>query len=551
MAIGVMLKSVEAYAAFLNFRKEWYVPTKFILDPRDIDLSLELIVTDTPLDVANIKVLLYGTDICGFERLAEFVSVMPALLLKPVCIIDTDVIRAALPKVEVTEEFYSTLAKDFSDILYDSRDMEGLDFDTTGLNASEIEQLKSQKIGAILAQRTAERLQEEENARLERERIEREEAERKAAEEEAERLKRQNELKAAREQAEREAAEAKNQQELDDIRRQAEIERQKLELANKEAEVAAQLDAMKIQEQQRLLDARQQAISSGQIALGALNSTTVEALLNQRLTAPTVTGFNYPKPQGMGLKIGRRSTKKSTIYAIAGAQKNCGSSTFAYNFAYTLAKSNPNTLLIDLDFIDNDLSVWFKADKLYDCCIDVPFRGIDFNQYLKDIDSSVVKVSLGKRRLTFIGCSTMTRYTPESRTVLREYNFMELFKALSTRFDNIVVDIGCLSQPDAYQKLLLTNPECKSIVCYGAASTADINESIHNVYSVAGYYSAVLMKAPRNINRIVIEKAIQRQIFGIIPNSTNYHAGSLGLYEEDAELKQNWDDITRIGGVLV
>ena len=48
MIVGVILKTVEAYSAFMQFRKEWYMPTKFILDARDIDSTLDYVVTDVP-----------------------------------------------------------------------------------------------------------------------------------------------------------------------------------------------------------------------------------------------------------------------------------------------------------------------------------------------------------------------------------------------------------------------------------------------------------------------------------------------------------------------
>ncbi len=548
MTIGVILKTVEAYASFLAFRKQWYVPTKFIIDSRDIDPSLELIISDTSLNIQSPRLLVYGKDIHSFEELGEYVEVTQAIPFGTAHVIDTRRLQAALPEVKISDDFYQELEEEFAEILYDSRDMEGLDIPTEGLDADEIERIKSEKIAAILAQRAEEKRQKEEALRLEQERLAREEAERKAAEEEALRKQREEELKAAKEKAEREAAEAQHQLELEAIRRQSEKEQKQRELEAKKAKMAEQEEALALKAQEELIEARQKALDSGQISLGTLSSVNLHAILNQKLTAPMIIGYSSGVSASGGLKIGRRSVKKSMIYVIAGAQKNCGSSTVAYNFAYSLAKANPNTLLIDLDFVDNDLSTWFQVDKLYDCSIDVPFRGISFEQYMSNLENSVVKVSLGKRRLSFINCNKLNNYIPESRSVLRNYNYIELLKALSTRFDNIVVDIGCLSQPENYQKQLLTCPECKPLVCYGASSTADINESIHNVYNVTGYYSAILSKAPRNINRIVIEKTIRRPIAGIVVNSSKYYTGSLGLYEEDEELRDYWRDLMRIGG---
>lgn len=546
--IGVILKSIEAYTAFLAFRKQWYVPTQFIIDTRDIDNSLELIISDVPVEVKSPKLLIFGKDIHSFEDLGEYVTVTRALPFGAVHAVDIESLKGALPEVEFSDTFYQELESEFEDILFDSRDMEGLDIPTEGLTPEEIDRIKAKKISAILAQRAEEKRKQEEALRLEQERLAKEEADRKAAEEEALRKQREEELRLAKEEAERKAKEAQHQLELENIKRQYEAEQKQRELEAKKARLAEQEAQLALKKQEELLEARQRALESGQISLGTLNSSNLQAILNQNLTPPMIIGYDQEVSRTNGLKIGRRAVKKSTIYTIAGAQKDCGSSTIAYNFAYSLAKANPSVLLIDLDFIDNDLSTWFKVDKIYDCSIDVPFRGIPFDEYMNNLENSVVKVSLGKRRLSFLSCNKINDYTPESRLVLRSYDYTYLFKALLTHFDNIVVDIGCLSQPEEYQKKLLESSGCQSIVCYGASSTADINESIHNVYNVSGNYSAILSKAPSNINRIVIEKAIRRPILGIVTNSSSYHPGSLKLYEDDVELQKYWNEFLRIGG---
>lgn len=552
MTVGVILKTVEAYAAFLTFRKQWYVPTKFILDSRDIDPSLGLIVSDVPLDISSPKLLVYGKDIHTFEELSEYVDITRAIPFGTIHVIDTERLRAALPEVRISDTFYQELEEEFADLLYDSRDMEGLDIPTEGLNADEIERVKAEKIAAILAQRAEEKRKKEEAARLEEQRLREEETARKAEEERQENLRKQEELRIAKEEAEKAAKEAQHQAEIDAIRRAAEQEQQRIQLEAQKAAMEDQEEQLRLKAERELIEARKKAMETGQISLGALSGLNINAILNQKLTPPMIIGYNQPTGGGIGgLRIGRRAVKKSAIYVIAGAQKNCGSSTVAYNFAYSLAKANPNTLLIDLDFVDNDLSQWFKVDKLFDCSIDVPFRGIPFDQYMNNLENSIVKLSLGKRRLSFINCSNIKNYNTENRRTLRDYNYIDLLRALSTRFDNIVVDIGCLSQVENYQKLLLASSETKNLVCYGASSTADINESIHNVYNVTGYYDAILSKAPRNINRIVIEKAIRRPIAGIVVNSSKYYAGCNYLYEEDEDLRIQWFDLMRVGGAPI
>ena len=563
MKIGVILKTVEAYAAFLTFRKQWYVPTRFILDSRDIDESLELVISDVPLSITSPKLLIYGQDIHSFEELSNHVDVTRAIPFGAMHVVDTEKLKAVLPEVSIEDSFYDSLESEFTDLLYDSRDMEGLDIPTEGLSTEEVERVKAEKIAAILAQRAEEKRQKEEAARLEQERLAREEAERKAEEEriaaekkaEQERLeaeRKAEELRAAKEKAEREAAEAKHQMELDAIRIAAEQEQQRIALEAQRVAMATQEEQLKLQAERNLIEARQKAMASGQISLGTLSSLNVSAMLNQQLSQPMIVGYNVPQPTiGGGIRIGGRKTAKtSRVFVIAGAQKNCGSSTIAYNFAYSLAKANPNTLLIDLDFIDNDLSKWFQVDKLYDCSIDVPFRGIPFDQYMSNLENSVVKVSLGKRRLSFINCNDINNYTPENRAILRNYNYTDLLNALATRFDNIVVDIGCLSQVEPYQRTLLMSTQCKSVVCYGASSTADINESIQNVYTITGTYSAILAKAPRNINRIVIERTIRRPLLGVVLASSQYYAGCNLLYEDDPELQEQWLNLVRIEGAL-
>lgn len=549
MIIGVILKSVEAYAAFLAFRKQWYIPTRFILDSRDIDSSLGLIVSDIPLDISSPKLLIYGKDIQTFEELGEYTDITRAIPFGTIHVIDTDRLKSALPEVRISDTFYTELEEEFTDLLYDSRDMEGLDIPMEGLNADEIERIKTEKIAAILAQRAEEKRKKEEAVKLEEQRLREEEAARKVEEERQENLKKQEELRIAKEKAEKAAKEAQHQAEIEAIHRAAEQEQQRIQLEAQKAAMEDQEEQLRIQAEQELITARQKAIATGQISLGALSGLNINAILNQQLTPPMIIGYNHNTGGTRGgLRIGRRSIKKSSIYIIAGAQKNCGSSTVAYNFAYSLARANPNTLLIDLDFVDNDLSKWFKVDKLFDCSIDVPFRGIAFDKYMNNLENSIVKLSLGKRRLSFINCNNINNYTAENRKILRDYNYIDLLKALSTRFDNIVVDIGCLSQAETYQKELLASSECINLVCYGSSSTADINESIHNVYNVTGYYYAVLSKAPRNINRIFIEKAIRRPVVGIVPQSSRYFAGCNYLYEDDEDLRHNWFELMCIGG---
>lgn len=573
--IGVILKTVDAYVSFLSFRKQWYVPTKFILDARDIDSSIDYVVSDMPLSVDSPNLIIYGKDITRFEELSNYVDVSRSIPFGTQHIIEVNRLQAVLPDTINLDSAYEELCKDFADVMYDSRDIPGLDFPTDGLNTEEIERKKAETIASVLAQRAQEKRDKEEALRLEQERIKREEeerikeeerirAEKKAEEErlEAERKaeiarieaeKREAELKAAKEEAEQLAIEMAHRNSLAEIQRQAEESklRAELEVKRKELEEAERLK--KLKEEQKILDLKKQAIENDSISDINANNNIIDNLINTKLIAPRInTALFNNTPKSGGLRIGRKSTnRRSATYIFAGAKKNCGSSTIAYNFAHSLAKINSNVLLIDLDFVDNDLTEWFNTGKLIDCGIDVPFKGMPFDKYLKDIDNYVTKISLGNRRLSFLNCRKIVEYSADNRSVLSSFDYMSLIKALSTRYTTIVVDIGCIAPIEKYQERILSSNDCKKFVCYGAGSTSDINESLRNVYYIKSDYDAVLSKAPNNINRITIEKAIKKPIVGVIYNSSRFYAGCNLLYEEDeSNIKSAWSKFINAGGTL-
>lgn len=564
--IGVILKTVEAYVTFLQFRKEWYVDTKLILDVRDIDDNLEYIVSDMPLGVQSKNLLIYGKDIKRFEELANYVDVSRAKPFGANFVVDSDKLRDALPVIELEDDFFNDLYAEFSDIMYDSRDMPGLDFQTDGLTADEIERKKASKIAEILAERAAKKKAEEEAIRLEQERLRKEEEERnaeaqrleeerKAEEERIANEKREAELKAAKEEAERLLLEANHQAELTRIQAEAE---EKARLAKLEAEKIALEEKernLQLEAQERLIAERAKALESGKLSIGSLSATNLSALLNQSFSVPNIQGYSLPQSNNKGgLRIGRKTSKQAPqqrVYIVAGAMKDCGSSTLAYNLAYSVAKKAPRTLLIDLDFIDNDLTHWLEAENIPDCGVDMIFRGMPFDKYISTIENSTVKVSLHKRVLSFIGCNKLINYTADNKTILRNFDYINLLAALQTKFDSIIVDIGCIAQPEVYQTKLLSRIDTKNIVCYGASCTADINESIQNVYNVSGLHNAVLAKAPPNINRLQIEKFIRRPIMGVVVKSDRYYPGCNYLYEEDEDmtLRRYWEELLSVGGV--
>lgn len=561
--IGVILKTVDAYVSFLAFRKQWYVPTKFILDSRDIDSTVDYVISDIPLSIESSNILIYGKDIFSFEELSNYVDVTRAIPVGKQYVVDTQRLKEVLPNTIDLNSVYDSLCKEFADLMFDSRDIPGLDFSQDGLTLNEIERKKAETIAKVLAQRAQEKLDKEEALRLEQERLKREEeerrleeerkeAERKAEQERIENEKREAELKAAKEEAERIALELAHKNNLEEIKRKSEEQRLKLEVEAKRKALEEQEKLAKLKEEEKLLERKQQAIEQGFV--GDIIENIVDDTKSKiKLSTPRINPnyFNTKQKSG-GLKIGRKSTnRKSAIYVFAGALKNCGSSTIAYNFAYSLAKINSNVLLIDLDFVDNDLTEWFKTSDIEDCGIDVPFKGINFEVYLSEFENYVNKINIGSRRLSFLNCRKLVSYTPENRVVLSNFNYMRLLKALSTKYTTIVVDIGCLAPIANYQSIIMMENDCKKFVCYGSSNTSEINESSRNVYRVKSNFEVVLSKAPININRISIEKALNKPISGVVYNSPRFYPGCNLLYEDDENpLKSAWSKFINRGGTL-
>jgi Mrp family chromosome partitioning ATPase len=561
LAIGVILKTIDGFSSFMQFRKNWYVPTRLLVDARDIDSSIDLVVSDMPLSVTSPRVLIFGKDIMNFQELGNYVKVIKAIPIGTEIQIDTNKFRAALPEVTIPETPFEELCSEFTELLYDIREMSGIDVIDDSLTPEEIEYEKAKKIAVILAQRAEEKRQKEEQQRLEAERIKAEERRKQEEEQQAERerieaekleMQRrfEEESARAREEAERQRLEVIHQAELESIKAEAEREKQRIQIELQKKELEAQQEVLKLKQEQDLIKYKQEAMASGTVSFSDTPSSYSNNL-KINLTPPRIVGFEQSNNHSSGLKIGGRKTaaniKRNRVFVVSGAVKDAGSSTTAYNLAYSLA-CNGKTLLIDLDFVDNDLTKWFNVDKISDCSIDMSFRGIPFNNYLNNLDNTVAKISLGKRRLSFISCNQLNNYTPENRAVLRNYNYVPLIRALASRYDNVVVDIGCLSQVEPYQAAFLNCSEFKTYCCYDATSSSVLNESLQNVYNVGGYYTALLTRASRSINRIMIEKAIRRPIRGVIYNSDRYYAGCNYLYEEDETLRDCWSDFIRTGG---
>lgn len=557
--IGVILKTLEAFTAFMTFRKQWFIPTKFLFDVQDIDDTMELIVSDTPLLLASNKILILGKDIMSFQELGNYVSVVRA---RPIGVnreIDAEKLRMALPDVSIDTSYFDDVFHCFEDVMYDSSKMEGLDFPTDGLSAEEIEKEKNKRIASILAQRAEEKRQQEEQARLEAERLKAEEnarleAERKAEEErqEAERKALEAKFEAERREAialaERQKLEAEHKAELDAIKAEAEKNARLLAIEVQKKQLAEQEESLRLKSEEEAISAQLEALNNGRV------SYTSGVKIVSKLIPPVIRGFDGNKPvEGSRLKIGgRRNAVSSTgkVYIVAGAIKGAGSSTVAYNLAHSIARNGNNTLLIDLDFVNNSISNWFNITECYDSTIDVAFNGQPFDKYINNISGSVARVSIGKRIISVIGSNSINRYDSKSRMILNEFNYVPFIKALATRFSNIVVDIGSLSSVEPYQQALLNCLDFKSFVCYGSRNIDEVKESLHNVYNVNGYYTALLCNAASNINRIVIEKTIRRPIRGVIYNSPRYYDGCNYLYEEDAELKGYWSEFLMSGGCL-
>lgn len=559
--IGVILKTLEAFTAFIAFRKQWFIPTKFLFDVQDIDDTMELIISDTPLLLTSNKILILGKDIMSFQELGSYVSVVKA---RPIGVnreIDAEKLRMALPDVSIDTSYFDDVFHCFEDAMYDSSKMEGLDFPTEGLSTEEIEREKNKRIASILAQRAEEKRQQEEQARLEAERLKAEEqarleAERKAEEErqEAERKALEAKFEAERREAialaERQKLEAEHKAELDAIKAEAERNARLLAIEAQKKQLAEQEESLRLKSEEEAISAQLEALNSGKVSYG----TGIKFV--NKLTPPVIKGFDGVGDKAVGgsrLKIGGRrgiASHTGKVYIVAGAIKGAGSSTVAYNLAHSIARNSNSTLLIDLDFINNSISNWFNINECYDSSIDVAFNGQPFENYLNNISGSVARVSIGKRTVSVIGCNSINRYDSKGRMTLCNFNYVPFIKALATRFNNIVVDIGSLSSIEPYQKALLNCFDFKSFVCYGSRDIDEVKESLHNVYNVSGYYTALLCNSAPNINRIVIEKTIRRPICGVIYHSSRYYDGCNYLYEDDTELKGYWSEFLTTGGCL-
>ena len=217
------------------------------------------------------------------------------------------------------------------------------------------------------------------------------------------------------------------------------------------------------------------------------------------------------------LRIGRRATKRASVYLFAGALDKCGSSTVAYNFAHTLAGTGASTVLVDLDLQGAGLSKLFNTDNVRDCSIDTCMSGQSFSSYMNNIDDHVLKVSIGRRRIPFISCNSINSYSSENKRILKDFDFSKLLMALTSRYDNVVVDIGIISQIDKYQSRLLKNENFKNFVCYSARNQNDLIESAQNVYNVQSSFSMILSNADESVKRVKVEQKFRRPVAGVIP----------------------------------
>lgn len=561
--IGVILKSLEAYSAFMTFRKEWYVPTKFIIDTQDIDSSIDLIISDMPLSVKSSKVLIYGKDLKSFYDLSKFVSITRAIPVGTQRIVDTNRLKAILPDIVIEDPLFEDLRSDFADLIYDSREMSGLEFNTDGMDEEAIEREKNRRIASILAERAAEKARAEQARIMEENRI-KEEAERqkmleaqRLEKERQDRLneevaRRERELQEAKNRAELEKAELAHQQELLKLELEAERSKKALELETKRLALLQKKEADVIQQELHRIDSELLEDTPAEPVL--LKKPNAQFISNP-LTIPDIPSkflVNFMWSTGSpSLRIGRRSTRKASIFLFAGAQKDCGSSTITYNFAHTLAGISSNTILVDLDFIDCDLTARFNSEGVLDCHVDSFMTNSKFDSYISGIDNYVLKINISRRRLSFISCNNINNYSANNKRLLRDYDFSRFLMALTSRYENIIVDIGCVAQIEEYQSKLLKNDIFRTFVCYNAQNSEELNECAQNVYNVRGSYGIILSKASDKIKRLYVEKKLRRQVIGVIPYNGRYFDNETVIYSEDdnVKLKEEWKQFVRSGGV--
>jgi len=550
--IGVILKSLEAHTAFMTFRKQWYVETRFILDSREIDSDIDYIVSDTLLSVHSERVLIYGKDIKSFDELCNYVKVIPAIPIGKQRIFDENRIKEIMPDAEIDDETYNDLLDSFKELLYDSKEISELQFDVTDMSDEEIEAKKNSRISEVLAQRALEiqrereqrELEEKRNAELqakkaEQERIEREEQERlkherllREAKEAEERAKREREQELIV--AEKEKAEALHQKEMLEIKLETEKIKQQIEQTNKTAEQLAQHA-----EQPKPQELVKQVV--GEVFTGLLNAIKVP----DNYTAKYVSNASQQK----NLHIGRKSNKNSMIYVFGGAQKDCGSSTIAYNFARTLCSQGKSTILVDLDLNDTDLSNLFNKDKIDGCSIDMSLRGIKFSKYIHELDDFVLKSNIGKVRVPFISCNSLYSYSIENRKTLNNYDFSGILMALINNYDNVVVDIGCIASYSKYQEYIMKHNDFTKFICYPSSTTSELNDAIKSVFSIKHTYSVILSKASSKMSRQTVEKKLRKPVIGLIPFDSRFNYDGVNVFntKEETRLGEEWRNFVKLG----
>lgn len=562
--VGVILKSMEAYSAFMTFRKEWYVPTKFIIDSQDIDSSVDLIISDMPLSVKSSRVLMYGKDIRSFYDLSKYVSVTKAIPVGTQRIVDTNRLKSILPDITIEDSLFEDLYSDFADLIYDSREMSGLEFNTDGMDEEAIEREKNRRIASILAERAAEKAREEQARIMEENRLKEEAEKQRIAEalrlekerqdklnEEAAR--RERELQEAKNKAEFEKAELEHKQKLLELELEAEKSRKALELEAKRLELLQKKESDSMEQEIYRIDME---LNEEKPTIAPTLKKSNPTIISRPLIIPDIANRFFSNFLGSagagGLRIGRRSSsKKASIFLFAGAQKECGSSTIAYNFAHTLAGISPNTVLVDLDFIDCDLTARFNSEGVEDCHTDSFMTNNKFDSYISGIDNHTLKINIGKRRISFISCNSINNYSADNKRIIRDYDFSKFLMALTSRYDNVIVDIGCVAQIEAYQSKLLKNDMFRTFVCYNAQNSEELNECAQNVYNVRGSYGIILSKASDKIKRLYVEKKLRRQVIGVIPYNARYFDNETVIYSDadNVKLKEEWKQFVRSGGV--
>lgn len=532
--IGLRISNIETFNNFVNFREKWYVDTKMVFTKKDIANKVDYVISDMEIPDTYTKSLVFGKDLQNFEELGSYTQLVRSGEIKDDKFISQ---LSLLENLDIDVDIADELIEDIES------DFEGYSLDTEKFLTPEVMSRRLEKqreeIEKLKRKRDAEEALEKERLEQERLKAEQERLERERQEKlEQERLERerQEKLEQERKEQERILAEQKHKLDMERIQREREIqlalEKEKMELALKEQE----LEAERLRAE---MEAKAKGIELAKTSL--INKATFKI--------PVIPESLIPqKPKVGRLRIGgKRNTAKSNIFLIGSTIGGVGGTTVAYNLAYSLKRNNPDdVLLIDLDFLASRLNNLLSIEDYNKYSISNAFTN-EYIDFVQNIQYSVSHKILGDdREVSILTSINYNELSPQDIKIVDSYDFTKLLQSLTTKFKTIIVDIGNLSTPKEYQKILLSNKDFKSVLIYDGTSDSSIKSCINTTQRLLGDWRMILTKVPRGLNRITVEKETHIQVLGTIPSIENY-CDAVSLLEKDrnSNVVNSWSEILK------